>query len=555
MAVSPFKTFSAGEVLTASDLNSSFSQVFNNGEDLGWPATKAKDLNGQELILDADADTSITADTDDQIDFKLGGTDLFKFLTVTSAVNGLTLTGAIATAGPTIAAIGSDTNIDLNLVSKGTGNVVIKAPSTGSVILSDKNDNEVLITADGTASAVNEVTVTNAATGNGPTISATGGDSNIDLNLAGKGSGVVKAGGNRVATVGANTFTGIQRWAKGADVASATALALGSDGNSFDVTGTTTIASINTVGIGTIAVLQFDGALTLTHHATDLVLPSEANITTAAGDIAVMYEYATGDWRCISYQKNSTPPTWPAGHINGLTISNAADADHDITFAAGKCIDSTDNEVLTLASALTKQIDSAWSVGDAAGGLFSGTVANSTTYHCFIIRKDSDGSIDAGFDTSNVAANIPAGYTAFRRVGSILTDSSSNILNAQYLEITGGGLRCIYDDGILDLDNTGNTSGALVTMSIPAGYKFKGLFNQRLVHSSANQSLVSDPDQTNNAIGNNNMHCSVGAGATEAINSVEINTDTSSQIRYRTTSASASSFRIATTGYIDARVG
>jgi len=33
------------------------------------------DVNGQELILDADADTSITADTDDQIDFRAGGTD------------------------------------------------------------------------------------------------------------------------------------------------------------------------------------------------------------------------------------------------------------------------------------------------------------------------------------------------------------------------------------------------------------------------------------------------------------------------------------------------
>ena len=33
------------------------------------------DLNGEELILDADADTSITADTDDQIDIKIGGTD------------------------------------------------------------------------------------------------------------------------------------------------------------------------------------------------------------------------------------------------------------------------------------------------------------------------------------------------------------------------------------------------------------------------------------------------------------------------------------------------
>ena len=33
------------------------------------------DLNGNELILDADGDTSITADTDDQIDVKIGGTD------------------------------------------------------------------------------------------------------------------------------------------------------------------------------------------------------------------------------------------------------------------------------------------------------------------------------------------------------------------------------------------------------------------------------------------------------------------------------------------------
>ncbi len=35
------------------------------------------DLNGQELILDADGDTSITADTDDQVDIKIGGTDRF----------------------------------------------------------------------------------------------------------------------------------------------------------------------------------------------------------------------------------------------------------------------------------------------------------------------------------------------------------------------------------------------------------------------------------------------------------------------------------------------
>lgn len=57
--------------------------------------------------------------------------------------------------------------------------------------LSDTNGNE-LFKVTATASAVNEVTVTNAATGNAPSLSATGGDTNIDLTLAAKGSGKVK---------------------------------------------------------------------------------------------------------------------------------------------------------------------------------------------------------------------------------------------------------------------------------------------------------------------------------------------------------------------------
>jgi len=77
MALSALKTWIGGEVLTASDQNSEFSNIYSNGEDLAWPATKAKDFDGNELILDADGDTSITADTDDQMDFKCGGSDVF----------------------------------------------------------------------------------------------------------------------------------------------------------------------------------------------------------------------------------------------------------------------------------------------------------------------------------------------------------------------------------------------------------------------------------------------------------------------------------------------
>jgi hypothetical protein len=88
---------------------------------------------------------------------------------------------------------------------------------------------------------------------------------------------------------------------KGSDIASAAALTIPRDGNYFDVTGTTTVTSINTVAIDTVVTLQFDAAVTLTHHATDLILPSGANITTAAGDEFTFLEYAAGDWKCIAY--------------------------------------------------------------------------------------------------------------------------------------------------------------------------------------------------------------------------------------------------------------
>ncbi len=57
--------------------------------------------------------------------------------------------------------------------------------------LRDTNGNEVIVLGV-TASAINEVTITNAIIATNPKIAASGGDTNIDLQLAGKGTGVAK---------------------------------------------------------------------------------------------------------------------------------------------------------------------------------------------------------------------------------------------------------------------------------------------------------------------------------------------------------------------------
>lgn len=83
---------------------------------------------------------------------------------------------------------GTGTSVGINI---GTGN---KLTLAGNAVLSgnivDANNNELLkVTA--VASAVNELTLANAATGNSPTFSATGGDANIGINLTPKGTGGV----------------------------------------------------------------------------------------------------------------------------------------------------------------------------------------------------------------------------------------------------------------------------------------------------------------------------------------------------------------------------
>jgi hypothetical protein len=64
----------------------------------------AYDLDGNKLTLDANANTSITADTDDQIDFEISGADDFQMTANTfTALSGSTIAiaagGAITNAG------------------------------------------------------------------------------------------------------------------------------------------------------------------------------------------------------------------------------------------------------------------------------------------------------------------------------------------------------------------------------------------------------------------------------------------------------------------------
>ena len=90
---------------------------------------------------------------------------------------------------------------------------------------------------------------------------------------------------------------------KGTAVASAATCNIwGIVGDYVHVTGTTTITSLGTAPYaGAERTVIFDGALTLTHNATTLVLPGGANITTAANDRMVVRADTTANMIVLSY--------------------------------------------------------------------------------------------------------------------------------------------------------------------------------------------------------------------------------------------------------------
>jgi hypothetical protein len=93
------------------------------------------------------------------------------------------------------------------------------------------------------------------------------------------------------------------------DIASAATTDIGAAASpNVRITGTTGITSFGTVAAGTRRFLAFAAALTLTHNATSLILPGAANITTAAGDMAVARSLGSGNWVVESYTRAAGLP-------------------------------------------------------------------------------------------------------------------------------------------------------------------------------------------------------------------------------------------------------
>lgn len=227
------------------------------------------------------------------------------------------------------------------------------------------------------------------------------------------------------------SWNAVMEPSKGAAVASSgTTNIFGTDGDFLHITGTTTITSFGTaLKAGAMRVVVFDGALTLTHHATNLILPGAANITTAAGDTLIVRAETTTTFRIISYMKASGyPVTDTGGGVLGSfkNLKIVRDSATQVTVTADELIleDTSNNKVsirsVSEAIAITTS---------GASGLDTGAEGADTWYYIWIIRKSSDGTVNGLLSASSSSPTMPSGYDQKALVGAVRNDGSSNFIS------------------------------------------------------------------------------------------------------------------------------
>lgn len=338
-------------------------------------------------------------------------------------------------------------------------------------------------------------------------------------------------------------------------------LGVDASGTSFIFAESTTGVPVSTYGASLIDDLTAASALQTLLLDTDLItLSLPANVTisdyaktvlddlTAASTLQTLglSAYFRTLVNAVTASDLRTLLAMPRSYLTGLGMANAADANHDITIAAGQARDNSDIANLFLSIPITKQIDAPWAAGSNAGGLFSGVVATGTWYHTFLIRKDSDGSSDAGFDTSITAANIPAGYTNYRRVGSILTDVNASI--TAFLQI---GDDFYWKDPPEDYDEASpGTNEITEALSyVPPGVSVKAKIN---AYTAANEIYLHHPDIDDEAPSNTTAPGCTDLDADGASTGLyEIPTDTSAQIQFRLSNDTQTNLFIV--GWVDRR--
>lgn len=211
-------------------------------------------------------------------------------------------------------------------------NKTLTAPRiTSSSFIADSNGNELILFPATVASAVNEITISNATTGNKPTISATGGDTNITLNLVSKGTGTVQVNGLDIVSLSAtqtltnktltsptiNTPTIASPTITQLYLSDSVVIFEGSTADAFE----TTLGVIDPTADRTINLPNVDGTIITTGNLTSITsVGTVTSGTFPAANLSGTALPATVVSSSLTSVGNITSGTFPAANLSGTTL-------------------------------------------------------------------------------------------------------------------------------------------------------------------------------------------------------------------------------------------
>jgi hypothetical protein len=175
---------------------------------------------------------------------------------------------------------------------------------------------------------------------------------------------------------------------------------------------------------------------------------------------------------------------FPRSWLSGLILSTAGSSS---TFGvtAGQCADSTNAAIMNVPAALTKTT-AGWAAGTGNGALDSGSIAANTWYHVFAISDWVGVTTDILVSRSPTAPTPPAGFTLFRRIGSMKTDASFH-----WLGFVQTGDLFNYNTAIVDLGATIPINTITnVTLTVPTGIVVVAWFSATWISTNAVETSV-----------------------------------------------------------------
>lgn len=242
------------------------------------------------------------------------------------------------------------------------------------------------------------------------------------------------------------------------------------------------------------------------------------------------------------------------GFIDGFE-TGAPGGGQTLTIGPGAAVDNTDAYLLSVTSSFTKTMAS-WEVGSGNGCLDTGTVAESTAYFFYTIKRTDTGVEDYLCSLSNSSPTLPTNYSVVRGpISWFKTDSSSNIWKFQQR-----GDRFILGASAADVNGASIGTGGrtLEALSVPSGFVVEALMRVSAtgnVNSTGFQLLVTSPDETDQAASGSFSDIAVPVNTNSSTSSVAVTldvqrrTNTSAEVGFRSGGAGATVYE-STYGFV-----